>query len=97
MDKALGEFGKNRNSEAVQTIMSALLGSPEPLGFEKLFSLVRRDIDGRDKLPEILNGLEAAGKIKHLKDKKTFIPIQQAPDETARHVNFSLLVESKPS
>jgi len=97
MDKALGEFGKNRNSEAVQTIMSALLGSSEPLGFEKLFSLVRRDIDGRDKLPEILNGLEAAGKIKHLKEQKKFVPIQQAPDETARHVNFNLLVESKPS
>lgn len=93
MDKALGEYGKSRNAEAVQTIMSALYSSKEPMNMEELWKLVRRDLEDRSKLPDILNGLQAAGKIQFHKETGKFLPIQQAPNETAPYVDFNLLKE----
>lgn len=97
MDKALGEYGKSRNAEAVQIIMNALYTTNEPLSFEDLFKLVRRDIEKRELLPELLSGLSAAGKIQQvLKDGRstgTFLPVQKPVDEKAKYVNFKLLQE----
>lgn len=95
MDKALGEYGKSRNAEAVQTIMSALYSSTEPLGYDKLFALVRRDLEDKTKLPEIMSGLQAAGKVQFLDKIKKFAPVQLPPDETAKYVNFGLLRENQ--
>lgn len=94
MDKALGEYGKSRNAEAVQTIMSALYSSSEPLGYDKLFALVRRDLEDKTKLPEIMSGLQAAGKVQFIEKIKKFAPVQLPPDETAKYVNFNLLKEN---
>ena len=93
MDKALGEYGKSKNAEAVQTIMSALYAAKGPLSAEQLWKMVRRDLERRELLPELLNGLQAAGKILYHKDTGNFMPMQQAPDEAAPYVNFKLLKE----
>lgn len=93
MDKALGEYGKSKNAEAVQTIMSALYASKTPMSPEQLWKLVRRDLERRELLPEILSGLQSAGKILYHKESGMFMPVQQAANEAAPYVNFKLLKE----
>lgn len=95
MDKALGEYGKNRNAEAVQIIMSALYSSTKALSFEELFKLVRRDIERREQLAEILNNLSSAKKIQVVDKTGTFLPMQKLPDSAAPYVKFELLKEYK--
>lgn len=95
MDKALGEYGKSKNAEAVQTIMSALYSANKALDFEDLFKLVRRDIDRREQLAEILSGLQAASKIQVDKDTSKFLPIRKVADAAVPYVKFELLKEYK--
>lgn len=95
MDKALGEYGKSRNAEVIQTIMAALYSSKEPMKFTALFKLVRRDLERQEMLPGILNDLVAAGKIQYLKEVDAFAPVQKPPNGSAKYVNFDLLKESK--
>ena len=92
MDKALGEYGSNKSSKAAQTIMSALFASREPMKFEELFKLVRRDLT-KNQLPDVLNDLTSAGKIVFDKASGRFCPVQAPPDEKAHYVDFSLLKE----
>lgn len=93
MDKALGEYGKSRHAEAVQNIMNALYTTMNPLSFEDLFKIARRDIEKRELLPEILNGLVAAGKIQFLPALQKFVAMQQTVDDKAKYVDFKLLKE----
>lgn len=93
MDKALGEYGKSRNAEAVQTLMSALYSTERPLSFEDMFKLVRRDIEKREFLPDIISGLIAAGKVQQIEKTGTFLAVQKPVDEKAKYVDFKLLKE----
>ncbi len=93
MDKALGEYGKSRNAEAVQTLMSALYSTTRPLSFEDMFKLVRRDIEKREFLPDIIQGLIAAGKVQQIEKTGTFLAVQKPVDEKAKYVDFKLLKE----
>ncbi len=63
MSKALGEFGKGRNSAVAHKIMIALDNASMPLGIQPLWRLVHQDLDKRDQLVEILGSLTLAGKI----------------------------------
>lgn len=64
MPKALGEFGKARNSDVVAKIIGILEGAETPLDITKhIWPLVRRDLDSPKQLSEILQNLHAAGKI----------------------------------
>lgn len=64
MPKALGEFGKARNSDVVAKIISILEAAEKPLDVTKdIWPLVRRDLEAPKQLSEILQNLAAAGKI----------------------------------
>lgn len=93
MDKALGEYGKNKNAEAVQIIMSALYSSKKPLSMEELWKLARRDVEKREVLIELMHGLTTAGKVQLLGKTGMFLPVQKAVDEKAAYVDFKLLKE----
>lgn len=93
MDKALGEYGKSKNAEAVQIIMSALYSAKGPMSIEEIFKLVRRDIEDRQRLPDIMNGLVSAGKVQYDKTCGKFMPLLKAADEKAAYVDFKLLKE----
>ena len=98
MSKALGEFGKSKNSEAAQTIMTALYEAKAPMPFEALYKLVSRDVDKREILVDILAGLQQAGKIQppdpHDKSKnKGFLPAQKPINSNALYVDMKLLIE----
>lgn len=95
MSKALGEYGKNRHAEAAHALMTALYESKNPLTFDQLFKVVQRDLDKRDQFPDLLNSLQAAGKIRFLKETASFVPVNKALDSKARYVNLNLLKEMK--
>lgn len=64
MPKALGEFGKARNSDVTAKILSILDKAEAPLDPVKgIWKHVQRDLDNRKQLGDILQGLQAAGKI----------------------------------
>lgn len=99
MPKALGEFGKNKNSEATQNLMTALYNTKHPMTFEELYKIVSRDIDGRSSLAKMLESLVQTGKVQLTtvpgKADKRFLPVVKAPDENRPYVNFALLKEWK--
>ena len=97
MSKALGEFGKSRNSEATQAVMTALYEAKKPLNFEDLWKVVSRDLDKREALTDILSGLMQAGKIqppdraggRHV----GFLPLQKPLSSQAVYVDYKLIKE----
>ncbi len=100
MPKALGEFGRSRNSEATQNVMNALYEAKEPMSFEALWKVVRRDIEKREQLSDILQGLMQADKIqapdvKSQGKRAGFLPKQRPVNTKAVYVDFKLLPEGK--
>lgn len=93
MDKALGEYGKNKNAEATQAVMTALYNSNKPLSFQELWKVARRDLERSEQLADLLRGLEQAGKLQALGKTGTFLPVRQVLDEKALYVDFKLLKE----
>lgn len=67
MPKALGEFGKSKNSEVANKIISLLEGTGRPLTINDIWALVMRDLEKIDHLQVILQGLNTAGKIQFIK------------------------------
>lgn len=92
MSKALGEYGKDINSEAKQNIMSHLYEAKEPVPFPVLFKLVQRDIPKQAMMAELMQSLAAAGKIIEV-GKAKFLPKQRPVDEKAVYVDMNLLKE----
>lgn len=92
MSKALGEFGKNRNSEASHAIMTTLYEADRPKTFDDLWKVVDRYLEKRDALKDILLNLQTADKIV-LVDKKGFLAKQKPMDGKAVYVDLKLLKE----
>ena len=64
MPKALGEFGKARNSDITEKILKLLDKAEVPLNSIKdIWPQVSRDLDSSKQLSDILMGLQAAGKV----------------------------------
>lgn len=95
MPKALGEFGKSRNSDAAQAIMSKLFDTNKPLTINELWEVVSRDIEKREHLPDILSGLQQAKKIQYVKAANGFLPVQKPVNTAAVFVDYKLLIEMK--
>ena len=63
MPKALGEFGKAKNSEVSHKIMQLMDAATEPLSVQFLWKHVHTDLERRDQMIEILGNLTVAEKI----------------------------------
>ena len=63
MPKALGEFGKSKNSDVASKILVRLEEALLPLSTLELWSYVSRDLEKKQHLLELLNNLAAADKI----------------------------------
>jgi hypothetical protein len=83
MPKALGEFGKSRDSDAAHALMTALYeaaneSNPRALSVDDLWKVVSRDLDKRERLADLLSSLHHAGKIQTVPGQKgLFLPIQK--------------------
>lgn len=63
MPKALGEFGKARNSDVANAILEFLKGKTQPQNVKDIWRRVANDLNKIDDLIEILKNLEVADKI----------------------------------
>lgn len=63
MPKALGEFGKARNSDINHKVLQLLNNAQESLGIKELWKHLSTEIDGIKQLSEVLQSLAAADKI----------------------------------
>jgi hypothetical protein len=100
MPKALGEFGKSRDSDAAHNVMTALYeaasgSQPKALSIDELWKVVSRDLERREKLLDVLSSLTHAGKIQLVDGKKgVFLPVQKPVSTTgSRYVELNRLRE----
>jgi energy-coupling factor transporter ATP-binding protein EcfA2 len=63
MPKAMGEFGKAKNSDVTSNVMQVIEAAKTPVDVREIWSHVHQDLDDLKALATILNGLREAGKI----------------------------------
>lgn len=79
MPKALGEFGKAKNSDISHKLMQILYSSDKPITIKELWALVHTDMDKINDLSDLMRNLSAAGKIQSY--NQGFLPIRKVAVE----------------
>lgn len=83
MPKALGEFGRARNSSATAAILDHLNRATDPQSLNDLWKIVSKDLNKYQELQDIVIGLTKAEKIQHIKvGRKTgYLPLHKVQAE----------------
>lgn len=79
MPKALGEFGKSKNSAVVHTILEILNRANKPVEFQELYKAVSRDVGAMRDFAPLIQSLQVANKIQLV--NKGYLPIRAAPEK----------------
>jgi len=82
MPKALGEFGKGRNSDVSHKILQLAETTHEVLDFKTIWAAVSNDLDKLSDLGVILQNLVAAGKLQPVPGGKGFLPLKKVIEYT---------------
>jgi hypothetical protein len=91
MHKALGEFGKAKNSDVAHHIMVVLEQTVRPLTIKDIWKEVHTNLRNMQELGEIMNGLREAEKVQYI-GKLGFLPKKKVVVEPpAGMVDFNLL------
>jgi len=80
MPKALGEFGKSKNSAVTHKIMTAIDSAKLPLTVQAIWKLVHQDLDSRETMISILGNLTVADKIQAV-DGNGYLPKKKVREE----------------
>jgi len=75
MPKALGEFGKAKNSDVTHKIMQLMDAAREPVTLHSLWKHVHTDLERREQIVEILGNLSVADKIQTVKGG--YLPVKR--------------------
>ncbi len=79
MPKALGEYGKSKNADVTNNVMSIIRTSKRPIQMKDIYKQVVQDLNKQGDLIDILNNLKLAGKIQVVdilpENKKGFAPL----------------------
>lgn len=100
MPKAIGEFGKNKDSDVANKIMELLDGAAKPLSYQEIHKQVYQDISQQDSLKNIINNLTLAGKLQFVnpvgsKNKGGgFLP-KKTIREKPKFVDWTLLTQEE--
>lgn len=94
MPKALGEFGKNKDSDVANKILDALGTADRAMNTGDLWPVVYRDLKTQMDMGQILLGLEAAGKIHHAKGHGWLIK-RSKPREFGKFFNPNFLTKQE--
>jgi hypothetical protein len=76
MPKAMGEFGKGRNSAVSHKILELITNADEPVSLHEIIKHVHSDLDNLNALNDLMNGLRMADKIQVMEGGK-FLPKRQ--------------------
>lgn len=94
MPKALGEFGKAKNSAVTHKVMLAIDNTELPISFRHIWQLVHNDLDSRNALIEILGNLQVAEKIQAVENG--YLPIKKVREQGVNGtVDWNLLTDEE--
>lgn len=92
MPKALGEFGKAKNSDISAKILEIIDGADRPLHpIKDIWPKIRQDLDTQRQFLEILNGLAIGGKIQQLPNG--ILPLKKVQEWKQTYCKIDLLKE----
>lgn len=99
MPKALGEFGKARNSDVVHKIIQILGSTWVPLKTKDIWKLVSSDLEKPSDLAQILGGLQVAEKILSTTGgyllKRKILDTETSREGKNKYVDYSLLTKEE--
>lgn len=95
MSKALGEFGKNRNSDVANKIVDLLNDARRPLHIKDIWPHVHKDLEKVTQLGEIMNSLVFADKVMYHKDKPSGYLAKNVIKAAAEFVDWNLLTDEE--
>ncbi len=97
MPKALGEFGKSKNSAVSQVVLETIQQAEDFGGItgRDLFKAVAQDVEGMNELMVIISKLGNAGKIKVVEagELNLYMPIRRKVKQDSKFINMNLLWE----
>lgn len=92
MPRALGEFGKGKNSDVTHKVLQVISSAGTVISFKDIWKHVHSDLEKMPQLQEILVNLHAADKIQSVPDLNGYLPKRRiALQEDATIVDYSLL------
>lgn len=74
MPRALGEFGKARNSDVTHKVLQIIYDAPGAVSFKEIWRHVQPDLEGMKFLQDILISLQSAEKIQSVPELGGFLP-----------------------
>lgn len=92
MPKAMGEFGKSRDSEAGTKLMQLLYNSRLPVPPPRIIDALSHDLDKAADIQALLAKFAAAGRIQYIKDKG-WAPCAKRIDTGSSYVNYRMVAE----
>lgn len=97
MPKALGEFGRSRNSDIIHKILQIVEASSLPMSLNEIFAHIASDVDGGTKAAaELIHNMVIAGKLQS--SKQGFMPKRQVkPNVHSDVIDYNLLTDEERS
>lgn len=96
MPKALGEFGRAKNSDVTHKVLQCILSAPGVVKPKDIFQYVSSDIEKFSDLVPILENLVMTDKIQRVPNGMGFLPVRKALTEPGVGiVDYSLLSEEE--
>lgn len=93
MPKAMGEFGKSRDSEASTKLMQELYKAVRPVPIPKIIELLSHDLEGPKEITALLQKLTTGNRIQYVSSGAGYLPVQKPVDHRRLYVDFKLLAE----
>jgi hypothetical protein len=96
MPKAMGEFGKARNSDVANKVMDVIERAVAPIGVKEIWAQVHKDLGNMRDLTELLIGLQTADRIQAVTGFKGsgFLP-KKLPRKEIKFVDWSFLTQEE--
>lgn len=97
MPKALGEFGKGKNSDVSHKVLSVIQANHGVTTLKELWKQVHQDLNDLRELGNILNNLHEAGKIQRVPSVGGFLPQHQLLDDdrNSKFIDMTLLTQEE--
>lgn len=95
MPKAMGEFGKSRDSEASTKLMQALYKAPRPLTLPQITDMLSHDLEGPKDIIALLQKLVTGNRIQFVASSGGggYLPVQKPISANRIYIDFKLLAE----
>jgi Protein of unknown function (DUF3987) len=95
MPKALGEFGKSKNSDVSHKILALIERSYEVITFKEIWKHVSNDLEKMGDLATLLQNLAEADKLQAIPGKGYLAKRRVIDDSFSKFIDYSLLTEEE--